>query len=258
MLGILSSGLGGLLFARALIQRIAGAGFVYWGDTAHGPYGSRSVEQVSRWVREGLKFLKKKGAEAIVAASGDASIASRYADARRLTTQIYADVKVPVIDYWDAQIKAALAATKKKRVGLIGSRLAMERTGMLGLEQQGVAVLKKAIPAMAPLIMEGEEGRGETRRLVRAHLQWFKTQNIDVLILGSMHYVRVFDDIQAKMGKRITVINPVDALLDLFVGAGLASAHEERKQQFYLTDITPRDLDIAREWFGQPVHCEKM
>jgi len=256
MLGILSSGLGGLLFARELAQHAADAGFLYWGDTAHGPYGSRSVEQVSIWVREGLKFLEKKGAEVIVVASGDASVASRFADPRKSTTQMYPEVNVPVIDYWDAQIKAALAATKKKRVGFFGSRLVTERTGMLGLELQGVAVLKKAVAALAPLILEGEEARGETRRLVRAHLQWFKTQNIDVLILGSMHYVRVFDDIQAKMGKRVTVINPVRALLDLFVAMGVSSKGGTR--QFFLTDITPRDLDIAGAWFGRGVHCEKV
>ncbi len=256
MLGILSSGLGGLLFARELAQHAADAGFLYWGDTAHGPYGSRSVEQVGTWVREGLKVLERKGAEAIVVASGDASIASRYADPRESTTQMYPEVNVPVIDYWDAQIKAALAATKKKRVGLIGSRLAMERTGMLGLELQGMTVLKKTIPALVPLIMEGEEERGETRRLVRAHLQWFKTQNIDVLMLGSMHYVRVYDDIQAKMGKRVTVIHPAQALLDLFVAMGIHPKGGTR--QFFLTDITPRDLDIAGVWFGQPVHPEKI
>ncbi|MEW6610251.1 MAG: hypothetical protein AB1352_01290 [Patescibacteria group bacterium] len=257
MLGILSSGPGGLLFARELNKLMPDVGFVYWGDTAHGPYGSRSAERVGKWVGKGLKFLEEKGVEAIVVASGDASIASRSADVRRLTTQMYADVKAPIVDYWDMQIKAALAVSKKKRIGIMGSRLVIERTGLLGLEQQGCVVLKKAIPALAPLILEGEERRGEMRRLIRAHLQWFKTQNIDILILGSILYVRMYDEIQAKMGKRMKVIHPVDALMGSLTNMGFVLHEGKGAPHFYFTDITPRDLDIASQWFGRRVCGEK-
>ena len=90
--------------------------------------------------------------------------------------------------------------------------------------------------------------------MVRAHLQWFKSQNIDALILGSMYYIRVLDDIQAKMGKRVAVIHPAQALV-----ASLMQQGEVRKgeQRFYLTDVTPRDVDMTKEWLGRAVRPER-
>lgn len=244
-LGILSSGLGGLLFVRELEKRTAGTSFVYWGDTACGPWGSRSFEWVAGPVQEGVKFLEHKSIDTMVIASGDASVVIRSGAVK---------LRMPAVDILESSVRAALAVSKKKRIGIVGSRLVIERAGMLGLEQEGAVVCAKAIPALTPLIMEGEEKRGEMRRLIRAHLQWFKSQNIDALILGSMHYVRVFDDIQAKMGKRITVVNPVQALVKSLLQQGELKKGE---QTFHLTDVTPRDADVAREWLGRAVKFER-
>ena len=244
-LGVLSSGLGGLLFLRELEKRQQGVGFVYWGDTASCPWGSRSFEWASGRAQEGVKFLEGRNVDTIVIASGDSSVVIRSGGTK---------LRVPAVDMLESSVRAALAVSKKKRVGIIGPRLVIERAGMLGLEQQGAVVLKKAIPALAPLIIEGEEKRGEIRRLVRAHLQWFKSQNIDALILGSMYYIRVLDDIQAKMGKRVAVIHPARALV-----ASLMQQGEVRKgeQRFYLTDVTPRDVDMTKEWLGRAVRPER-
>lgn len=246
MLGIFSSGLGGLLFARELEQRVVGVGYVYWGDTACAPWGSRSFDWASVRMQEGVKFLEHKNVDALVVASADASVVIRSGGVH---------VRVPAVDMLESSVRAALVVSKKKRVGIIGSRLVIERAGMLGLERQGAVVCAKAIPALTPLIIEGEEKRGEMRRLMRAHLQWFKSQNIDALILGSMHFMRVFDDIKVKMGKQIAVINPVETLVESLMQQGEARKGEH---EFYLTDITPRDRDVGREWLGRPVKFERV
>ena len=274
MIGILSSGLGGLLVVRELERRQPRAGFCYWGDTACGPWGSRSAEFVRARLELGLTFLQEKGANNIVVASGDGSVVlkggaiaqsgggpslrsgqapqssgDRHGPALSNLAMIREREGI-LIDYWDAQIRAAEKVSKTKRVGVIGSRLVIGNFEALGLEKKGFAVFKKAIPALAPLIVEGEEERGEMRRMIRAHLQWFKTKDIDCLALGSIHYTRMMDDIQTKMGKRVLVINPVKALVDAIDSSAVL---EEGEQKFYLTDMSQYDVAVARQLMGRSV-----
>ena len=237
------------MLARVLEEQQPGGEFCYWGDTACGGWGSRSPEFVWGRAEMGMKFLQEKGATTIVMASGDGSAASRA------EPPLITPLPESIIDYWDAQVKAMEGISKTKRIGVIGSRLAIGNFGLLNLEQQGYTVYKKTIPALAPLIIEGEERRGEMRRMVRAHLQWFKIKGIDVLLLGSISYARMIDDIQAKVGKRVKVIDPVGALSELFNERRMGLAQGEQK--FYLTDMSAYDQELARKWLGRAVEFER-
>src|SRR5450432_396732 len=162
-IGVFDSGFGGLTVLKALLEVIPGANYLYFGDTARLPYGSKSVETVARYAVEAAHFLEQQGAEMLV-------IACNTATALALP-QIENAAHVPVIGVVDPGAEAASAASKNRRVVVIGTEATVSSHAyQKALEARGVVAAEKACPLLVPLVEEGWIEHSVTGQVAKIYL----------------------------------------------------------------------------------------
>ena len=146
-IGVFDSGFGGLTVLRELVALSPGADYLYFGDTARLPYGSKSVETVARYAVEATHFLERQGADFLV-------IACNTATALALD-QITDAARVPVVGVVEPGAEQASAASKNRRVVVIGTEATVSSHAYRkALEGCGVEAREKACPLFVPLVEE--------------------------------------------------------------------------------------------------------
>jgi glutamate racemase len=182
-IGVFDSGVGGLTVLRALVRLLPHESFIYVGDTARVPYGSKSPEAVRRFSLEIARFFRRKGVKMMVTACNTAS-ALALPDLR-------AFMPVPVIGVIEPGARAALAATRSGRVGIIGTQATIQSKAYdhaLKRLDKTVRVFGRACPLFVPLVEEGWLNHEVTRRVATLYLKPFLKHKIDSLVLGCTHY----------------------------------------------------------------------
>lgn len=210
-IGVFDSGVGGLTVAREIMRNLPKEDIVYFGDTARVPYGSKSKDNIIRYSRQIIHFLQSKGVKAIV-------IACNTASALALDT-VKDEFDIPIIGVVEPGARAALAVTKTKKVGVIGTE-ATVRSSMYEQIIQGerpdVSVIAKACPLFVPLVEEGFKKHPVTEEIIDYYLASFKETDIDALILGCTHYPLLRSKIREYVGEKITLVNPAyETAMDL-------------------------------------------
>ena len=112
-IGVFDSGMGGLTVVRELMQQLPNESIIYFGDTARVPYGPKSPDTVLRYSREITAYLKDEGVKALV-------IACNTATAHALPA-LRREYDIPIVGVIEPGARAAAAATKTRRVGVIGT-----------------------------------------------------------------------------------------------------------------------------------------
>jgi glutamate racemase len=239
MIGILDSGLGGLSVVKALKTSLAGYDMVYFGDTAHAPYGDRSPGKIIQFSQEALNFLLNQGATVVVmACSTISSVAAAH---------FQRAYHLPVLEAVSPVVSLSLETSRRGKIGVIGtSGTVMSRAHESGIKaiNPHAEVYSVACPLLVPIIEAGVLKRPETIMTIKKYLHALKMRNIDTLILGCNHYSVIKKTLQRKMGKQVRLIDPVTALA-ASVQRFLAS-HEEITQnlrknglcRYYVSDIT--------------------
>jgi glutamate racemase len=183
-IGVFDSGVGGLTVLRALTERIPEANYLYFGDTARLPYGSKSAATVAHYAVGAVRYLQDQGAELLV-------IACNTATALALD-EIKAAAAVPVIGVVEPGAQAAAAATRKKTVVVIGTEATVSSHAYRkALEARQIAVREKACPLFVPLVEEGWVEHSVTEQVAKIYLaEAFSkdARDADVLVLGCTHY----------------------------------------------------------------------
>jgi glutamate racemase len=183
-IGVFDSGFGGLTVLKALLEVIPEADYVYFGDTARLPYGSKSVETVARYAVEAAHYLESHGAQMLV-------IACNTATALALD-QIISAAHVPVIGVVEPGAAAAAATTKNKKVVVIGTDATVSSHAYRkALEDRGLEAREKACPLLVPLVEEGWVEHPVTEQVARIYLAEAFSEGFsdaDVLVLGCTHY----------------------------------------------------------------------
>lgn len=265
MIGVFDSGIGGLTVLKELLRMLPECGFVYLGDTARTPYGSKSPETVQRYAREDAEFLVRRGARMIVVACNTASALA----ARELTI---AFPRIPIIEVVTPAIAEAVRVTRIGRIGVLGTRatidsgvherLILSYTGNYDREKGcSSRVVGQACPLLVPLVEEGWIDRPETRSIVHEYLAPIRTGNVDTLVLGCTHYPLLEPIIRAEVGDGVVIVNPARATAELVRrrldrDSALAVACRGSARTIAMTDRTPHFDRIAREWLGIPVVFE--
>jgi len=182
-IGVFDSGVGGLTVLRALVHLLPHESFIYVGDTARVPYGSKSPEAVRRFSLEIARFFRRKGVKMMVTACNTAS-ALALPDLR-------AFMPVPVIGVIEPGARAALASTRTGRVGIIGTEATVRSLAYdhaLKRLDKTVRVFSRACPLFVPLVEEGWVTHDVTRRVAGLYLKPLLKQKVDALVLGCTHY----------------------------------------------------------------------
>jgi glutamate racemase len=182
-IAVFDSGAGGLTVLRALTALLPRERFLYVGDTARVPYGTKSPESVKRFSLEVARFLRRKGVKMMVAACNTVSSLA--------LPELRAFMPVPVLGVIEPGARAALAATRTRRVGLIGTVATVESRSYekaLHRLDRSVKVFSGACPLFVPLVEEGWTTHPITIQAARLYLKPLLAHRIDTLILGCTHY----------------------------------------------------------------------
>ena len=257
-IGIFDSGVGGLTVYRALHEHLPNERFVYLGDTARVPYGTKSLATVERYAVENAQFLAAWGIKLLVVACNTASALALPA--------IRQSLNIDVVGVIGPGARAAVWKSKGKRIGVI----ATESTVGSGTYTQAIlkadsdaSVIERACPLFVPLAEEGWAGEDVARTIAETYLKDLCSQ-IDTLVLGCTHYPILRGMIQETVGEQVELIDSGEAtaievksllkdksLARLTPGTGALERQLcDDLDHFYVTDAAERFARVAERFLG--------
>ncbi len=201
--GVFDSGVGGLTVAREIMRNLPNEHIVYFGDTARVPYGSKSKDTIVRFSRQIIHFLRTQDVKAIV-------IACNTASALALDV-VEKELDIPIIGVVRPGARVAVATTKNRRIGVIGTESTINShmyQKLIYEQDPSITVYEKACPLFCPLVEEGWLKDPVTREVARRYLDELLNRDIDSLILGCTHYPLLRSLIHELVGDDITLVNP--------------------------------------------------
>src|SRR5437763_5517867 len=181
-IGVFDSGVGGLTVLAALRQELPHENYVYFGDTAHCPYGMRSDAEIIELSRRGCQFLIEQGTKLIVLACNTASQAA-------LTT-LRATFSVPFIGVVPA-VKPAARATRKGRIGVAATNQAAKAIYLRQLIDEfagGIEAFAVGCPELVTLVERGELDGPAVEVAVQEALDTLLKEDVDVIVMGCTHF----------------------------------------------------------------------
>jgi glutamate racemase len=260
-IGIFDSGVGGLTVYRALHERLPDEHFVYLGDTARVPYGTKSLATVERYAIENSRFLEAHGIKLLVVACNTASALALPAIRRA--------VGVEVIGVIEPGARAAAESSLKRTAGNGIGVIATEATVQSSAYSAAIArfaprapVIERACPLFVSLAEEGWAETEVARRVAAEYLDDLREQAVETLVLGCTHYPILRGVIQETIGAHVHLIDSgeatardVEARLE---AEGLArEGREDRARHlcddldhFYVTDAAERFSRVAERFLG--------
>jgi glutamate racemase len=242
-IGIFDSGIGGLTVLAALQRRLPGERYIYLGDTARLPYGTKSAETVVRYALRASDFLAGHGIKMLVVACNTASAAALPALEQAMT--------VPVVGVVTPGVRVAVGLTSGS-VGIIGTESTVASGAYLRAVhalRPGVEVIARACPLFVPLAEEGWWDHPVTREVARLYLEPFTGGRVDTLILGCTHYPLLRGAIAATVGDRVRLVDSAEAIAgevaEVVARSGMA-APAAGGLRLLVTDAAARITRIAR------------
>ncbi len=252
-IGVFDSGVGGLTVVHELVRRLPHESILYFGDTARVPYGPKSEETVRRYSREATSYLVSRGVKAVVIACNTAT-AHAYEDLRSF-------LRVPVVGVIQPGARAAVQATRTKRVGVIGTAGTI-RSGAYDYAVRGLLpdarVYAQPCPLFVPLVEEGWNTHQVARLAARAYLQPLREVDVDVLILGCTHYPLLRDVIAETMGPSVSLVDSaaetaLEVEATLRAADLLTSSDAQGRLTFVASDSPLRFREVGRRFLGDVV-----
>ncbi len=255
------SGVGGLTVLGALVERIPDADYLYFGDTARLPYGSKSAATVAHYAVGAVRFLQDQGAELLV-------IACNTATALALD-EIKAAASVGVIGVVEPGADAAAAASRKRNVVVIGTEATISSHAYRrALEAREVAVREKACPLFVPLVEEGWVEHPVTEQVAKIYLsEAFSegAQDADVLVLGCTHYPLIKALLRRVAPEHVAIVDSAESTAQTVAHQmgrhlnlePLPSTGSERRGaphlKFFATDSAEKFRKMGTRFLGLPV-----
>lgn len=205
--GIFDSGLGGLTVVREVIKYLPNEEIIYFGDTARFPYGPRSAVEIRNFTFEIIDFLLPKDVKFIVIACNSASAAALEA------AQQYYDV--PIIGVVEPGARAAVQATRNRRIGIIGTQATISSGSYVNAIKSidaGVQIHPLACPDLADFVERNEITGPKVERAVKWYLDPLIRAGIDSLILGCTHYPLLSETISKVAGEDVELISSAEEI----------------------------------------------
>ncbi len=263
MIGVFDSGFGGLVVLREFLQVLPQYDYLYLGDNARIPYGTRSDRVVRRFTEEAVDYLFRQGCQLIVLACHTAS-----ARALRYIQQIYLPARYPsrrVLGVLIPTVEEALARSKARRIGVIATEgTVTSQSFELELQKLDpeVEVVQQPCPLLVPLIESGEQDWEGTDMILRRYLEPFQRGRVDTLILGCTHYSILKEKVRGLIGDgqelicsgQVTAAKLVEYLERHQELEGRLTRGGSRR--YLSTDLTPRFQQLASLFMGQAIESE--
>ena len=252
-IGVFDSGVGGLTVARAIFDLLPHERVLYVGDNGRFPYGPRPLEEIRRFGLEIAGYLVGRDVKMLVVACNSVEVAAiaDVADAHG----------VPVLGVVDPGVRAAVRATRDRRIGLIGT----EATVASGAYDRAVAAIGAGVElfsAPCPVFVEhveaGDTSSDELLEAAQRYLEPLVREGVDTLILGCTHYPMLSGLIQYVMGEDVVLVSSAeetakDVYAALREGSLLRDATDEPGHEFLTTGDPGQFRRIAHHFLGPEV-----
>jgi glutamate racemase len=257
-IGVFDSGIGGLTVAAAIQRLLPNESLVYYGDTAHLPYGEKSKELIAKYAVDITRFLlEEKNCKAIVIACNTASAAAY--EALRDTYK----GSVPVINVIDPMIEEVIADDAIRKVGIIATKT----TVASGVYQEKFARRKPeleysalATPLLASMIEEGFYNNTISEAVLNEYLRNPTLDNIDGLVLACTHYPLIKKEIDAFYAGRVKLFDSAEVVARKLKGILeielLLNNDARGEDQFFVSDYTRAFEEATKLFFRKQIHLQ--
>ena len=251
-IGVFDSGIGGLTVLKELATALKAEDFIYLGDTARLPYGTKSNEMIVRYSRENSEFLLAKGIKMLVIACNTASAVA--------LAEISRDTIVPVIGVIEPGARAAVKASRSGKIGVIGTEATIASgsyTRAIQALRPGAEIYTRACPLLVPLVEEGWTDNEIAERTVAHYLDSLKTSGIDTLLLGCTHYPLLRALFERVLGPGVKIVDSATAtaaaVRERLAALKLARTGGPGSQSFFVTETPDRFVRVGRRFIGPRV-----
>jgi len=261
-IGIFDSGVGGLTVARAIIDQLPNESIIYVGDTANSPYGPKSLQEVRELALDVMDRLVDEGVKLLVIACNSAS-AAVLRDARERYT---VGRGIPVVEVIQPAVRRAVAATRNRKVGVIGTTATITSRAYDDAFAAAVdlQIESVACPSFVDFVERGITSGPELLAAAEKYLAPIKQAGVDTLVLGCTHYPLLTGAISYVMGDDVTLVSSAEETAkDVY--RTLVAHHLERTSQaapslrFQATGDAASFERLARRFLGPEVaNVEKL
>jgi glutamate racemase len=252
-IGVFDSGVGGLTVLKAMAEQLP-AHYLYFGDTARLPYGTKSAETVARYAIGATRFLEAQNIDLLV-------IACNTATALALP-QIKAAAHVPVVGVVEpGAAMAAVVSTKRSAIVIATEATVSSHAYRDTLQRHGLAATEKACPLFVPLVEEGWGEHPVTEQVARIYLDEAAAQagDADVLVLACTHYPLIAPLLRRIVPPSMEIVDSAEStarvvkqMIDGSAASPMQSA-ADRTFHFYVTDSVDKFKRLATRFLGRQV-----
>lgn len=255
-IGIFDSGVGGLTVARAIIDQLPHESIVYVGDTLNSPYGPKSLAQVRELALAVMDDLVASGVKILVIACNSAS-AAVLRDARERYTE---GKGVPVVEVIQPAVRTAVATSRNKKVGIIGTSATISSGAYEDAFAAAVdfEITSAACPAFVDYVEKGITSGPELLKLAQEYLEPIKAAKVDTLVLGCTHYPLLQAALAYVMGDGVRLVSSADETAKdvyrvLTEHDLLAPTDQKPNYSFFATGNASSFESLAKRFLGPEV-----
>jgi glutamate racemase len=246
-IGVFDSGVGGLTVLRELVRQLPSADYLYFGDTARLPYGSKSKATVAKYAIGAVEYLVQHGAERVVIACNTACALA--------FPEIAVAAKVPTTGVIEPGAHRATEESRTKQVTVIATEGTVNSHAYRSaLERLGVRAIEKACPLFVPLVEEGWLDHAVTEQVAHIYLDGLRRDapEADALVLGCTHYPLLKPLLARVIGERMAIVDSAEstaAEVAQLVGnrTGKGNVH------FFATDSVEKFRRAGEKFMGRPI-----
>lgn len=257
-IGIFDSGVGGLTVAQAVKNLLPEEDMIYFGDSAHLPYGDKSAATIQAYSIKITDILLERGCKIILIACNSASAAAFD------LIKEYTGSKAKVFNVIDPVVDYLSSNGRHRKVGLIGtlqtvnSKVFETRVIKRNIDVELSAL---ATPLLVPMIEEGFIHDSVSHEIIANYLNDPKLSGIDALILGCTHYPIIKEDIKEFYKSKVELVDSANivaqSLKQQLETLNLLSDQTKGNDQFLVSDFTPAFEKAASLFFNKEIHLEK-
>jgi glutamate racemase len=246
-IGVFDSGVGGLTVLRELVRQLPSADYLYFGDTARLPYGSKSKATVAKYAIGAVEYLVQHGAERVVIACNTACALA--------FPEIAAAAKVPTTGVIEPGAHRATEESHSKQVAVIATEgTVSSHAYRSALERLGVRAFEKACPLFVPLVEEGWLDHPVTEQVAHIYLDGLHREapEVDALVLGCTHYPLLKPLLARVIGERMAIVDSAEstaAEVAQLVGTGKGKGNVH----FFATDSVEKFRRAGEKFMGRPI-----
>ncbi len=249
-IGVFDSGVGGLTVLRALLERLPQEDFVYLGDTARLPYGSKSPDTIRRFAVEDTQFLLRHEVKAVV-------VACNTATAHALP-HLQKTFRMPIIGVVEPGVEATLSDPNTQRVGIIatsGTIRSCAYQHALAMQRPDLITEAMPTPLLVPFIEEGWIDHPALKSVLREYLKPMLDRGIDTLVLGCTHYPLLVPVLKRMLGTKVRLVDSASTCAahvkrTLEAEGLLRSAKGKPTLEIHLTDYSEQFEALAHRFLG--------